>query len=113
MTTGSATLCRMTSNQEVEDWTAAYLVVDHEVSRRGTNKVTFAKAIGLDRTTLDRMRTGARLGAASLAKIEGGLGLPRDLLLYVARGDLEAVAAASEDADLVRWIASKLSGSGT
>lgn len=106
------TLSVMTLNDE--DWALAYQVAATEIARRGLTKETFAKAAGLHRSTLSRMREGDRLADESLWKIEGNLGWPRDLLTYIARHDIdlirEAVAGSPDrvDPDLLRWLTRKL-----
>lgn len=101
----------MTLNDE--DWSLAYQVASTEIARRGLTKETFAKAAGLHRSTLSRMREGEKLADESLWKIEGNLGWPRDLLTYVARHDVGMIRHAVEgsdrvDPDLVRWLTLKI-----
>lgn len=107
MAPGSATLCRMTSQ---EGWKLAYEVVSSEVARRGLTLAVFSASVGLHRTTLDRMRRGDELGDASLKAIEGGLTLPRDFLRYIAQGDQGSIQdpATGADPDLVRWVLRKM-----
>lgn len=93
-----------------QDWPLTFDVVAGEIARRGLSLEAWAKASGIHRSTLYRMRDGERLSDAKLQQIEGALGLPRDLLLYVAEGDIETIRALDVDPDLQRWLLKKLAG---
>lgn len=60
----------------------------------------------VSRATVDRVKRKEEVSETMLRALGDVLGLPRDFLLYVGRGDLVAVQRSAEsDPDLVRWAA--------
>jgi hypothetical protein len=58
----------------------------------------------VSRATVDRVKRGDPVSNAFLRALGDSIDLPRDFLLYVLDGDVEAVTrAAAHDEDLVRW----------
>lgn len=109
MSAQSATLCRVTSLSAARYWSVVGQFIDNETKRRGWTDLNFALNANLSRATIARLKAGGALGEASLAKIEGALDLPRDLLTYIALGDeAEIIDATSQrDPDLSRWLRKK------
>lgn len=103
------TLCRVTSLSGARYWSVVGQFIDNETKRRGWTDLSFALNASLSRATVARLKAGEALGEASLAKIEGALDLPRDLLTYIATGDLVEIddATRERDPDLVRWLRKK------
>lgn len=109
MSAYSDTLCRVTSLSRPRYWSVVGQFIDNETKRRGWSDLHFATNASLSRATIARLKAGEALGEASLAKIEGALDLPRDLLIYIAAGDLAEIddATRQRDPDLVRWLRKK------
>jgi hypothetical protein len=58
----------------------------------------------VSRATVDRVKRQEEVSEAMLRALGDVLGLPRDYLLYVGRGDVQAVErSAASDPDLLRW----------
>lgn len=58
----------------------------------------------VSRASVDRIKRGDVTVSDTMLRALGDvLGLPRDYLLYVLRGDTAAIERSTADADLVRW----------
>lgn len=58
----------------------------------------------VSRATVDRIKRRENVSHAMLRALGDILGLPRDYLLYVGNGDVEAViSSGATDPDLLRW----------
>lgn len=99
----------MTPNNAAPGWTFVHRLVVREAQRLALTREQLAKRARMNRSTLDRMRKGEQLSEDSLARIEGALDMPRDLLRYAAEGDIAAMKRALKDnPDLVRWVSEEL-----
>lgn len=90
------------------DFRLAYEVVKMEAPRRGLTLAQLAKRAGKNRTAFSRMANGDGVSVDTLRALEGPLGLPRDLLTYVAKHDRAAIESSGAEPDLVRWLSDQL-----
>lgn len=80
-------------------------VVKREVQRSVGNVSAFAKHAGVSRKTVERVFVGdPRVTFATLDRVEGALGFPRDTLLYVGNRDWHTLAEIGAEPDLIRWV---------
>lgn len=71
---------------------------------RGTNGSKIDAGGRVSRATIDRIKRRENVSEAMLRALGDVLGLPRDYLLYVGNGDVEAVISSGViDPDLLRW----------
>lgn len=57
----------------------------------------------VSRATVDRVKREEEVSETMLRALGDVLGLPRDFLLYVGRGDIDAIRRSTDDSDLLRW----------
>lgn len=91
-----------------KDWRLVAAVIKAEAARRGLGTTKLAELIGRHRTYLTRLDAGQPVEQATLRRVEGALGLPRDLLSYVADHDLAKIGRTSADPDLVTWLTNEM-----
>ena len=69
-------------------------IVESEYARQGFDRKDIAPRARMSTSTLDRIREGDdRVLDATFRQIEGALGLPDNLLIYIANGDTAAIEA--------------------
>jgi len=69
-------------------------IMEAEYSRQGFLRKTVALAAHTAPTTIDRIRKGdATVQDPTYRQVEGALGLPDDLLIYIAKGDTASIEA--------------------
>lgn len=109
MNADSATLCRV-ADIEGDYWAVVGTFVENEANRRGLTLEALARRAGLSRQTVSKLANGQPLQETSLARIEGVLELPRDLLLDIATGNESEIRTAvhQKDPDLYRWLKRKI-----
>jgi len=72
-------------------------IVESEYARQGFDRQDIAPKAQMSTSTLDRIRKGDdRVLDATFRQIEGALGLPDNLLIYIAKGDTAAIDAIGE-----------------
>lgn len=104
-----ATMCCMELEQ-AGDWRLVGAVIRGEIARRGLTLARAAELAGRDRNLVaSRLEKGKRPDPDSLRRYEGVLGLPRDLLSYVAAHDLDRIKRTAADPDLVTWLTNEIS----
>lgn len=110
MSAYSDTLCRVPQPQlwSAEYWTVVGEFIENETNRQRLTLDALAKQAGLSRQTVSKLVNGEPLQVTSLARIEGALGLPRDLLAYIALGDWHSISDATDDRDMYRWLTRKI-----
>lgn len=78
------------------------------VDRAGVSRGKFATDVGISRPTLYRVLGGEEgVSLRVLRKIEEGLSLPYDTLLYIALHDWESLTEIGVSRDLVQWVSKR------
>lgn len=77
---------------------------------QGLTGVELGNAGRISRATLYRVKGGDVVASTTLYQLGDALGLPRDYLLYVGRGDVRKIEASGGDPDLIRWTVDLIQG---